>query len=45
MLEPGAGDFSQLRSLFGDVELYTLSRLADLFSIDDLTLAGACVRA
>ena len=45
MLKTGAGDPSQLRALFGDVELHTLSRLADLFAIDDLTLARAYARA
>jgi hypothetical protein len=45
MLETGRGDPSRLRALFGDVELHTLSRLADLFAIDDLTLARAYVRA
>jgi hypothetical protein len=45
MLETGEGDPSCLRALFGDVELHTLSRLADLFAIDDLTLARACARA
>lgn len=45
MLQTGAGDPSHLRALFSDVELHTLSRLAGLFAIDDLTLARAYARA
>ncbi len=39
MLETGDGAPSQLRALFGDVDLHTLCRLAALFAIDDRTLA------
>jgi hypothetical protein len=44
-LQTGGGDPSHLRALFGDVELHALSRLADLFAIDDLTLARSYARA
>ena len=39
MLETGCGAPSRLRTLFGDVDLHTLCRLAALFAIDDRTLA------
>ena len=45
MLQTGGGDPSHLRALFGDVDLHTLSRLASLFAVDDLTLARSYARA
>jgi len=45
MLLTGGGDPSHLRALFGDVELHTLSRLAGLFAVDDLSLARSYAKA
>jgi hypothetical protein len=45
MLETGSGDPSHLRALFGDVDLYTLVRLAAVFSVEDRTLARSYAAA
>lgn len=41
LLRTGKGEPSHLRALFGDVDLYTLLRLARRFDIDGETLARA----
>jgi hypothetical protein len=45
VLATGAGDPTHVRTLFSDLDLSTLMRLAIEFEISDRTLAGAYVRA
>jgi len=45
LIATGEGDSSHLRALFGDVDLHTLSRLADRLGVDDFTLARSYARA
>jgi hypothetical protein len=45
ILQSGDGEPSHVRTLFSDVDLNTLCRLAALFAVDDLTLARSYAAA